>query len=232
MAAAIAVVTRLLPLKINAHVCVSTGPWPTNLKHHSMQYHDVLGKEKEDKSKKAAKPTLRKFSSQATIERSLRGKCVTPYSSNSDRYRLITKKLAIFVGSTNVPISIVENSELRLLMKVLDPRYEVPGRTLMGRCLDTLMVELKASIQQYLSAAQRISLCADIWSKKGLTSSYLGITAHFFSRKDHCRHCVTLAVTRFPHPHTGQHVREVVEEVLGEWEIPVSKVTAILTVIC
>ena len=93
------------------------------------------------------------------------------------------------------------------------------------------MVELKASIQQYLSAAQRISLCADIWSKnsKGLTSSYMGITAHFFSRKDHCRHCVTLAVTRFPHPHTGQHVREVVEEVLGEWEIPVSKVTAILT---
>ena len=30
--------------------------------------------------------------------------------------------------------------------------------------------------------------------KKGLTSSYLGIMAHFFSRKDHRRHCATLAV--------------------------------------
>ena len=33
----------------------------------------------------------------------------------------------------------------------------------------------------------------------------------------------------FSHPHTGEHVRELVDEVLREWEIPVSKVVAILT---
>ena len=77
---------------------------------------------------------------------------------------------------------------------MLDPRYEVPSRTLANKHLDALMEELKGSIQQHLLAAQRISLCADVWSKKGLTSSYLGITAHFFGRKDHQRHHVPLAV--------------------------------------
>ena len=197
------------------------GKFPTNLKqhlrkHHSKHYCDVLGKEKEDKCKRATKVALQKSSSQSTIDESLRRKCVTPYSSSSDRYKLISKRLAIFVGSTNVPISTVENSELRSLIGVLDPRYEVPGRTLMGKCLDKLMLELKANIQQYLSTAQRISLCADIWSKKGSTSSYLGITAHFFSKKDNCRHCVTMSVKRFFHPHTGQCVREIIEEVLEE----------------
>ena len=57
----------------------------------------------------------------------------------------------------------------------------------------------------------------------------MGITAHFFGRKDQHRHSVTLAVRNFSHPHTGERVRELVDEVLREWEIPVSKVVAILT---
>ena len=81
----------------------------------------------------------------------------------------------------------------------------------------------------YKKLAQRISLCADVWFKKGLTSSYLGITAHFFGRKDHQRHHVTLAVRRFHHPHTGERVREIVQEVLTEWNIPLRKVFTIST---
>ena len=38
----------------------------------------------------------------------------------------------------------------------------------------------KSTVQAYMSMACKISLGADIWSNKGLTSSYLGITAHFF----------------------------------------------------
>jgi len=89
------------------------------------------------------------------------------------------------------------------------------------------MAELKGSFQQHL-AVQRISLCADILSKKGLTS-YLGITAHFFGQKDHKRHHVTLAVQRFLYPHIGGYVRKVVQKVLAEWNIPLANVLAILT---
>ena len=72
-------------------------------------------------------------------------------------------------------------------------------------------------------------MCADIWSKKGLTSSYLGVTAHFYSKKDHKRHAVTLCVKRMPSPHTAEHVRQLVEEVLDEWKLPHDKISVILT---
>ena len=99
----------------------------------------------------------------------------------------------------------------------------------MGRKLDQLVAELRGNIQQYITAAQRVCLCADIWSKEGLSSSYLGVTAHFFSKKDHQKHNVTLAVRKFAHPHTGEQVREVVGDVLKEWGIAEKKVVAVLT---
>ena len=55
------------------------------------------------------------------------------------------------------------------------------------------------------------------------------ITAHFFGQKDHKRHHVTLAVRRFLHPHIGEYVWKVVQEVLAEWNIPLANVFAILT---
>lgn len=219
----------------NVKQCGQTvaGKWPTNLKHHLQKYHPkqydvVLEKEKELKAQKV-KPKVKKptLSGQLTISQAFEGK--PQYTQESDRYNQITKKLAIFIGSTNVAISLVDNAEFRSLLRTLDPRYPVPGRKLMGKKLDKLILEMKGNIQQFMSTAQRFSLCADIWSKKGLSSSYLGITAHFFARKDHQKHSVTLAVRKFPHPHTGERVREVVEEVLKEWDIPVKKIAAILT---
>lgn len=103
---------------------------------------------------------------QATLQQAFAGRSV--YDKSSDRYRFLSKKLALFIGCTNLPIRLVENDKLRGLIAALDPRYEVPGRTLANKHLDALMEELKGSIQQHLLAAQRISLCADVWSKKGL----------------------------------------------------------------
>ena len=73
---------------------------------------------------------------------------------------------------------------------------------------------MKERIEVFLSQSQKISLCADIWTKKGMTSSYLGITAHFFSSFDRKRHQVTLAVRKMPHPHNAEHILEVTETLL------------------
>jgi len=73
----------------------------------------------------------------------------------------------------------MKNIELRALIAAPDPRYNVLGRTLTNKHPDVLMAELECNIQQHLLAAQRISMCVDVWSKKGLTSSYMGTMAHF-----------------------------------------------------
>ena len=49
-----------------------------------------------------------------------------------------------------------------------------------------------------------------------------------FSRKDHRRHCVTLAVRRMPSPHSANRIREVVNAILEEWDIPTSKVAVVV----
>ena len=96
---------------------------------------------------------------------------------------MITRKLAIFVGSSNVAYRIVENFEFRDLLTTLDPRYPVPGRTALGKQLSCVLIELKAKISAHLESANKIRICCDVWSKKGLTSSYLGVTGHFFPHK-------------------------------------------------
>ena len=145
---------------------------------------------------------------------------------------MITKKLAVFVGASNVANSLVECLEFKDLLATLDPRYPIPGRALLNQEIERILIELKAKISACIQSANKISITCDVWSKKGLTSSYLGITGHFFSRKDHKRHTTTLAVRRLTTSHTASNIRKLCEDVLSEWDIDQTKVFAVITDNC
>lgn len=223
----------------NADVCGHSvpGKFPTNLRQHLKKAHksefsDLTRREEKDKREKESqkavqRATSMKVSQQLTLAESIRPK--NAYGKESDRYKLITKKLAIFIGSTNTAYNMVENLEFKDFVHTMDRRYTVPGRAAIRNEIEKVVIELKAKIGSFLQESKKISICADIWSKKGMTSSYLGVTAHFFSRKDHRRHSATLAVRRMPQQHTGENIRELVQSILDEWEIPPSKVSATLT---
>ena len=69
----------------------------------------------------------------------------------------------MFVGSSNTPNSIVENVEFQQFIKSLDPRYPLPSRALLGKELDNVLVDLKASIHTYLAATdQLIQYCCGL----------------------------------------------------------------------
>ena len=213
------------------------GKYPTNMKQHlrtahNPQYQEMLASEREEQKKKTQSSSkvrgkLSASAKQLTVAESFQGK--PAYLKTSERYLTITRQLAIFIGGTNVPNSIVENEAFKSFVKSLDSRYPVPGRALISKELDKVVITLKQNMQALMSQARKVALCADIWSKRGLTSSYLGVTAHFFSRKDHRKHVVTLCVKRMPSPHTAVHVREKVEEVLRDWEFSADKVSLIIT---
>lgn len=108
----------------------------------------------------------------------------------------------------------------------MDARF---SRSAISKGIEKVVIELKAKLGIF-AGSKKISICADIWTKRGMSSSYLGITRHFYSKKDHHRHTVTLAVHRLPSTHTGDNIGELVDDVLnGEWEIPHSRVSATLT---
>lgn len=102
------------------------------------------------------------------------------YDTKSSRYLMITHRLAISIGSTNIPNSLAENVEFQSLLETLDPRYTVPGQTHIRREIDQVLLAMKTIIPMFLSEVHKISLCSDIQTRKGMSSSYLGVTAHFF----------------------------------------------------
>ena len=107
------------------------GKFPTNMKNHQKRSHPkeyqlILSKEESLAKEKKPKELQRKLSGQMTLGEPFQRK----YYTQSSRYQMITRSLAIFVGSTNVPNSLVENVEFQSLLETLDPRYSVPGRTL------------------------------------------------------------------------------------------------------
>ena len=149
-----------------------------------------------------------------------------PYDPYSSKQKCLTRKLALFIGTSNVPLNLVENVEFKELLQGLDARYQVPGRNKVGKELDILYSELKRKLSESLSI--KISLCADKWSKKGMTASFLGLTAHYYLRsaKDICN--ITIAVRRFESPHTAERVSKLVDEFVGKWHIPYHKIFRIL----
>ena len=73
----------------------------------------------------------------------------------------------------------------------------------MSKELDLLLQELKGKICSHLDEAGRMAITIDIWTKKGMSESFLGVTAHSFLKKSHKRFKATLAMRNF-HNHTQQ----------------------------
>ena len=63
------------------------------------------------------------------------------YTKESSCYKAITRNLLIFVGASNVSLSLVDNEELRELLQKMDCRYEVPHRRKLGQDIDKVYTQ-------------------------------------------------------------------------------------------
>ena len=201
---------------------------PTNLrkhleKSHSEAFKELEKKEEEKKQREGQSEKAKKSKSPMSpqsIEACFSNK--KPYDNGSARYCSISRKLSILIGTSNVPNSLVATVKFQEFANELNPRYVVPGRTAMNKELDLLLQELKGKIRSHLDEAGRIAIIIDIWTKKGMSESFLGVMAHSFLRKSHKRFKATLAVRNFPQPHTADRVLDILKAVLCEWSIEIS----------
>ena len=105
----------------------------------------------------------------------------------------------------------------------------IPHSKKFGTEIENLYGNVKRKISSSMQNARLISVCADIWSKPGMTASFLGITAHYFSYQDTQRHNVTLSVSRLPSPHTADRILEAFDTIICQWDILHSKLFRVLT---
>ena len=77
-------------------------------------------------------------------------------------------------------IELLDNVEFCDFLTTLDSCYTVPGKTLIAKEVQKFLIELKAKIGSFLAEANKVSICADVWSKKG---TYHFIPQPIFLRK-------------------------------------------------
>jgi len=106
-----------------------------------------------------------------TLQGSIKG--AKPHTKQSQRNKNITRNLATLVAVGNVAKHIVECEEFQELISQLDQKYKVPSCAALDRETEALLIELKKKISAKLQEAGKVAVCTDIWSRKGLTLSFL-----------------------------------------------------------
>ena len=89
--------------------------------------------------------------------------------------------------------------------------------------------EAQLCLKATISKARSIVLTADIWTKKSLSASFLGISACFFNPIVNKAQHVLLNLHQMDHPHTGKAIAEKVNDTLKKWEIPKCKILLLVT---
>ena len=93
--------------------------------------------------------------------------------------------------------------------------------------MQQLLGKVKEEIKQLLKLAQQVHITCDIWSKKGMSESFLDIIVHFFAKQQ--RQHATLAVRNIHSSHTALNNLSILKEVMMEWSIPKEAISKVIT---
>ena len=138
------------------------GKFTTNLKSHlksshSSSYKELVKQEERTKDEEKAK-TVRRHVGPAKQKKKKKS-CATD-DKISNQWQEITRKMDIFIASSSVPNSIVENAEFRLL---IEARYQTPSPSKMSKEMDFLMDDLKGKIKVYPDSFCMCRYLDNVW---------------------------------------------------------------------
>ena len=129
-----------------------SGKYPTNLKGHIRKFHLFEYQEMLKKEGVVSEKRQKRKSGKAALcgllkDQPVIAECfVKKYERGSEHCQKITRKLAMYVASNNVAISVVENEDFISLIGALDSRYGLPGRTALNKETDKLVLEMNEKV--------------------------------------------------------------------------------------
>ncbi|KAJ8394943.1 hypothetical protein AAFF_G00040660 [Aldrovandia affinis] len=191
----------------------------TNLKRHLKTFHKEIqiAHVKEPPKKDKPKPT------------SAGDFFGSSYKLNSPEQQSKEVAVAAWIGRTALPARTVEDEDFIMMMGKIDKRFTVPKKTKVSNLVNEAYVEQQEKFRHRLSVARKVTLGLDIWTKKGLTASFIAISACYFNPEDNKAEHILLNLKEMVHPHTAQAISALVEESIEAWGIPKEKILTTIT---
>ena len=151
------------------------------------------------------------------------------YNSNSPQALELNHAVAYFIAKDAQPFYIVERPGFKAMIAKLNPLYELLGRKyFVEHQLPQLYNEVKTkTVIPKLEEAAHLSVTTDMWTSNS-NSPFMSFTVHFINS---ARHLQSLCLDTVPlfSDHTGQNIAEAFQDVLVNWNISMSRVTASTT---
>lgn len=157
------------------------------------------------------------------------GEKTKPYDSNSRKCKDLNSALSFLFASQTLPHLLVESQEFKYFVQLLDPKYELPNRRQLSSNISDLYKLLKETILSELKEVQKVCVVLDIWTKKGLSESYLGVLIKYFEPMMAKRRMALIAVQKLDGRHTAQNIFDVLRRVLVNWNITENMVSYYIT---
>lgn len=96
-------------------------------------------------------------------------------------------KLALALVCSGASINFVNCPEFREFIHELNNGYPLPHRKKITNLVDGLFDRTLANCKEAVGQARKIAICVDLWSRKNMKTTFVGVSAHFFSPRDHRR---------------------------------------------
>lgn len=159
-------------------------------------------------------------------------------SDNMKKYITITNPLPLFkskifdnqlikvIVKEYLPFRIVESSEFKRFIAMLNPGYKLPCRkTVSHSLIPQLYIATKENVKLKLINAEAVSLTTDGWTSLN-NQSFWTVTVHFIDENTYTLESFLLGCTKFNERHTAENLAEFLKKTIVDWDIN-NKVSAV-----
>ncbi|XP_062398583.1 uncharacterized protein LOC134088552 isoform X1 [Sardina pilchardus] len=202
-----------------------SGKNTTNLKRHLKLHHPDLFATIPEKTPQKEQPSGKRTQSPITTTFSSASKS-KPSSSEQDAKE---KAIARWVGRCGLPARIVEDEDFVHMLEAMDKRITVPTKTRIDNLIEKVYSDEKGKLKEQLASVQWITIGLAMWAKRGLTGSFLAISACYFCTEDNKARHVLLRVDQISRPHTAECVKTCVYRCAEDWGISKHKILTVIS---
>lgn len=147
---------------------------------------------------------------------------------NKNEVEKITEGLANMLAVTGTPYLFVETEGFKKFMNIVTPLYKIPCRTTFSeRCIPKLYSKVHETLKMRLRDVPYMSLTSDGWTGCNM-SQFVSVTATYID-DNWVLKTVTLACRELNESHTSANVADLINDVLCEYNINKSRISAITT---